>query len=102
MFLSCLMLTIESVEDHIFSNLEMPDMDMMYGLARCNGREARRLFQEHFPPAHSTFASIHQRLTETGSLSPQKIGKSGQPRLIRKFEFEENVLNEKENYPEKI
>lgn len=91
--------------NHYFSNVEMTDMHLMYGLANCNSREARRLYQQKFPnrtlPCHVTFQKIHQRLRETGSLSPMKVGKSGRPLVVRNPEFEEAVLDEISNHPEK-
>lgn len=89
----------------IYTNLEMTDMHLMYGLARCNCLEARRLYQENFPdrqlPSHKMFSSIHRRLRETGSFKPDKLGKSGRPRTTCTPEFEERVLDEIENHPEK-
>lgn len=91
--------------NHRFTNLEMADMHLMYGLANCNSMEARRLYQDKFPnrvlPCNKTFQAIHERLVETGSLEPKKVGRSGRPRLVRTPEFEEGVLNDISNHPEK-
>lgn len=68
---------------HHYTNLEMADINLMYGVANCNSLEARRLYMysDRFPgrvlPSHVTFQTIHQRLRETGSLKPAKSGKSG-------------------------
>lgn len=90
---------------HQYTNSEMADMHLMYGLANCNSMEARRLYQNRFPdrvlPNHQTFQAIHQRLSETGSFKPQKSGKSGRNRSVRTPDFDEAVLNEIENHPEK-
>lgn len=67
---------MENNEIHNFTNSEMADMHLMYGLANCSGTEARRLYQERFPnrvlPCNKTFSTIHRRLAETGSFSHQK------------------------------
>ncbi|EZA62141.1 hypothetical protein X777_03748 [Ooceraea biroi] len=78
-----------------FSFEELADMHLIYGEARCNGREAARLYEERYPnrrqPHHSTFASIHRRLRESGNL--KRSGGAGRPRTIRMIAFEEEVLN---------
>jgi hypothetical protein len=63
-------------DHHVYTNTEMADMHLMYGLAGCNSREAQRLYQQHFPnrgvPHYQTFISIHARLQETGSFFTEK------------------------------
>lgn len=89
--------------NNMYTNGEMADMHLMYGLAHCNSREARRLYQEHFPrrqlPTHKMFSSIHRRLSETGTFKPGKVGRSGRPRTTCTAELEEGVLDEIENHP---
>ncbi|KAG8245790.1 hypothetical protein J6590_099157 [Homalodisca vitripennis] len=81
----------------------MVDMHLMYGLAHCNSRQARRLYQEHFPhrqlPTHKMFSSIHRRLSETGTFKSGKVGRSGRPRTTCTAELEEGVLDEIVNHP---
>lgn len=72
-----------------FTNEEYADMLVVYGMAHCNGREARRIYQERYPsrrvPNHQTFGSTYRRLRETGILSFRE------PRVNR---FEPNVAVE--------
>lgn len=93
-----------AVNHHVYTNAEMADMHLMYGLAGCNSREAQRLYQQHFPnrviPHYQTFISLHARLQETGSFLPRK-NKPGRPRSVRTIQLEENVLEEISNHPEK-
>ncbi|KAG8274832.1 hypothetical protein J6590_099402 [Homalodisca vitripennis] len=81
----------------------MADMHLMYGLAHCNSRQARRLYQEHFPhrqlPTHKMFSSIHRRLSETGTFKSGKVGRSGRLRTTCTAELEEGVLDKIENHP---
>lgn len=89
---------------HAFSNSEMADMHLMYGLAECNSLEAKRLYEQHFPnrvaPCHKTFSAIHARLSENGSFSRNGYA-AGRPRSVRTIQLEENVLNDVTNHPEK-
>lgn len=90
---------------HAYSYSELADMHLMYGLGRCNSTEARRLYQENFPnricPSARFFATIHQRLSETGSLKSKEHSNAGRPRSTRTVDFEELVLNEISENPEK-
>jgi len=56
---------------HNFTNRELADMHLMYGISEGNAREAVRLYTERFPmrraPDHRVFARLHQNLRETGS-----------------------------------
>ena len=78
-----------------YSYEELADMHLVYGAALCNGRDAARLYEERYPerrqPHHTTFASIHRRLRETGTL--RHPGGTGRPRTARTVEFEEEVLH---------
>lgn len=69
----------------------------MYGRADGNGREAARLYSQRFPhrrqPTHKTFASIYQRLSESGTLKPRTIDR-GRPRSARTPHQEERILND--------
>lgn len=77
-----------------FTFEEYADMHLIYGEARCNTREAERLYAERFPnrrhPSRNTFAAVHRRLRETGSFKPS--GGTGHPRTARTVAFEEEVL----------
>lgn len=56
-----------------FTNEEYADMLLVYGMANCIGREARRIYQERYPdrrvPNHQTFGSTYRRLRQTGNLN---------------------------------
>lgn len=86
-----------------FTNEELADMHYMYGLADGRSPEARRLYQERFPnrviPDRRTFANVHRRLTETGTLKPNNQLK-GAHRTVRTPEIEEAVLNSIDENPE--
>jgi hypothetical protein len=75
---------------------EITDILLACSAADRNGRMAQRLYQERFPnrrlPHHSTFASINQRLRETGLLHVNRHD-YGQGRTARTPRFEEAVLN---------
>lgn len=79
-----------------YTNEELTDMHLMYGLAQGNGREARKLYHERFPnrrlPSHPTFASVDRRLRETGSFAISNTGR-GHPRTVRMPETEEYILD---------
>lgn len=96
---------MENNEIHNFTNSEMADMHLMYGLANCSGTEARRLYQERFPnrvlPCNKTFSTIHRRLAETGSFSHQKTGNSGRQVSVRTPELEEAILDVIADHPNK-
>lgn len=78
-----------------FTSQEMADMHLIYGEARGNGMEAQRLYQERFPnrrhPHHATFASIHQRLRDSGTFQVDRHD-TGRERTVRTPGFEEQVL----------
>lgn len=90
---------------NIYSYSELADMHLMYGLGRCNSTAARRLYQENFPnrmcPSARFFATIHQRLSETGSLKSKEHTNAGRPRSTRNVDLEELVVNEIFEHPEK-
>lgn len=81
---------------------ELADMHLIYGEARCNGREARRLYAERFPqrrlPNHVTFQKLDGRLRETGVLRAARPD-AGRPRTVRTVQFEEAVLQRIEDNP---
>ncbi|KAI4466765.1 oxysterol-binding protein-related [Holotrichia oblita] len=78
-----------------YSFEELADMHLVYGAAQCNGKEAARLYEQRYParrqPHHTTFASIHRRLRESGNL--KRLGGSGRPRTACTVQFEEKVLH---------
>ena len=52
----------------MYTNREMADMHLIYGLAGCNSAEARRLYENRFPgrriPNKKTFQRLNERLRE--------------------------------------
>lgn len=80
---------------------ELADMHLIYGEAKCNGREASRLYKDRYPhrrhPDHKTFASIHRRLAENGNF--RRGDGAGRPRTARTPSFEEEVLDQVEQEP---
>jgi hypothetical protein len=80
---------------YAYSNSEMCDMHFLYGLANGNSLEAR--YPRRQIPHHSTFARLHQRLGETGTLSKNVLN-SGAPAKVSLRE-EEAVLNYIEECP---
>ncbi|KAI4471479.1 helix-turn-helix domain [Holotrichia oblita] len=78
-----------------YSFEELADMHLAYGAAQCNEKEAARLYEQRYParrqPHHTTFASIHRRLRESGNL--KRPGGSGRPRTACTVQFEEEVLH---------
>lgn len=63
----------------MFSNSELADMHFVYGLARGNGSEAKRLYREMYPnrrqPASGRFfQNLHLRLGVHGSFSTPRGG----------------------------
>lgn len=90
---------------HVYSYSELADMHLMYGMGRCNSSAARRLYQEKYPnricPSARFFATIHQRLSETGYLQSKEHTNAGRPRSTRTVDLEELVLNEISEHPEK-
>lgn len=83
-----------------FTSEEYTDMLVVYGMADCNGREARRIYQERYPnrrvPNHQTFGSTYRRLRETGNLNFREPAVNRfQPNLAA----EERILAEFEEDP---
>jgi hypothetical protein len=82
--------------DH-YSNAELADMHLMYGLANCNRAEARRLYAELFPdrrlPGEKLFQNLHARLMDTGSFKSSALDR-GRPTRTRTPALEERVLEE--------
>lgn len=81
---------------------EYADMLMAYGAANGNSLEASRIYAARFPqrqrhPCHRTFAGIHRRLRETGSVRT-RMQDAGRPRVITPDE-EETVLDAVGNSP---
>ncbi|KAL7643142.1 UNVERIFIED_CONTAM: hypothetical protein RMT77_006432 [Armadillidium vulgare] len=77
----------------------------MYGMGRCNSSAARRLYNEKYPnricPSARFFATIHQRLSETGYLQSKEHTLAGRPRYTRIVDLKEIILNEISEHPEK-
>ena len=92
-------IVFEVIMEH-YSNLEMTDMHLMYGLAICNASKARRLFLEYFLnrriPNKKTFQRIHKR--ETGCFQ-RRSSYTARP-VNRNSRFEERVLHHVERNTE--
>lgn len=84
-----------------FTIEEYTDMHLVYGEMNCNGRAAARRYGEKFPdrrqPHHSSFAKLHQRLRETGSLIPKPH--SGRHANVRD-QHEDIIIRNIEENPE--
>ncbi|GFT86126.1 DUF4817 domain-containing protein [Trichonephila clavipes] len=85
-----------------FTHREMADMHLIYGMAKCNGREALRMYRAKYPgrqlPSRSFFATLHRRLCETGSFNVHKLD-NGRQRTTRTVDAEDRVLQELERNP---
>ena len=83
-----------------YSNIEYCDMLLMYGEARQNATEARRLYHQQFPqrrlPSDKTIQAVHVRIRETGCVLPKKTN-SGRPRDNQPDE--EQILHQIEEDP---
>ncbi|GFR23530.1 hypothetical protein TNCT_434921 [Trichonephila clavata] len=79
-----------------YTHRKLADMHLVYGMAKCNGREALRMYRQKYPsrkmPSRSFFATIHRRLCETGSLDVHKPD-SGRQRISRIVDAEERVVH---------
>ena len=77
-----------------YSFAEYTDMFFLYGEARGNGRNARRLYQDRFSqrstPSYTLSAIILQRLRETGTFTASSYN-CGVPRKRRTLKLEEAV-----------
>ncbi|KMQ82698.1 hypothetical protein RF55_22113 [Lasius niger] len=80
----------------VWSNNEMTDMHLMYGLAHGNAVRARLLYAETFPnrrlPERKMFQRIDERLRNMGSFKKQTAN-CGRPIRTRNIRLEEQVLN---------
>ncbi|GFW36497.1 DUF4817 domain-containing protein [Trichonephila clavipes] len=85
-----------------YTHREMADMHLIYGMAKCNGREALRMYRAKYPgrqlPSRSFFATLHQRLCETSSFNVHKLD-TGRQRTTRTVDAEDRVLQELERNP---
>ena len=83
-------------------NSVLADVQLFYGMANCNFRRAARMYQERYPnryvPAHQTFAAIHRRLGETGTISVARPD-AGRPRAVRDPDMEKDILDHFYNSP---
>lgn len=56
-----------------YSVEEYADIVLVYGMANCNSREARRIYGERYPnrrlPTHNTFINTYRRLREAGNFN---------------------------------
>ena len=81
---------------------ELDDMHLIYGEARDNGREARRLYAERFPrrrlPNHVTFQRLDARIRETGVFRTAQPD-AGRSCTVRTSQFEDAVLQRIEDNP---
>jgi hypothetical protein len=87
----------------MYTNTDYTEMLLIYGEARKNAGEDRRLYQQRFPnkchPAHTKLSRMERYLREAGSLSPNKH-LCGRPRRSRTPEFEEAVIQHFEEQPD--
>lgn len=78
-----------------YSNAELADIIFTYGKANGNGHLAQRIYEETYPgrqiPHHTTFASVFQRLRDTGKFEVNRRD-TGRDREVRTPEFEEAIL----------
>lgn len=89
------------VNMHPYENVELLDMLLVFGEARRNAQEARRIYRERYPnrqqPSSQLFRKICRRLLETGCFYPTTGGNAN--RVRRTPRFEEAVLNIIEDEP---
>lgn len=78
-----------------YTNEEMTDMHLVYGMAHCNATEARRLYGNMFPnrqlPNKKTFQRIHERLRNRGCFK-KMVSDNGRPNRVRTLQLEERIL----------
>jgi len=81
---------------------ELTDMLLVYGEARCNSREAERIYRRKFPnrrhPSRKIFPNIERRIRETGTLSVTRPDVAPR-RTARTVAAEEEILERVENAP---
>lgn len=86
--------------NYVYSHREMADMVFMYGWARGDANQARRLYADHFPrrntPNRKTFERVYRRLQENGMFSMTTVNR-GAPRTVRNVALEEEILRRVEN-----
>ncbi|GFT54562.1 transposable element Tcb2 transposase [Trichonephila clavipes] len=85
-----------------YTHREMADMHLIYGMAKCNGREALQMYHAKYPgrqlPSRSFFAILHRRLCETGSFNVHKLD-TGHQRTTQTVDAEDRDLQELEHNP---
>lgn len=86
----------------MFTNAELADAHLMYGLARGNSRGAVRLYRDRFPerrcPDRKTFDAIDRRLREHGTFQPMTRD-WGRPRTTRTPAMDEAILRAVDDNP---
>ena len=86
----------------VYSNAELADAHLMYGLAYGNSRGAQRLYRERFPerrcPDRRTFEAIDHRLREHGTFK-SATRDWGRPRRKRTPQLEEEILHAVDDNP---
>ncbi|KAJ8885790.1 hypothetical protein PR048_011990 [Dryococelus australis] len=72
-FASVLLLNVDN-----YTFREYANMMLLFGEARCNGRAAHQLYEEHFPhsqtPLHTLFAKDYQWASEMGTFTTNRSG----------------------------
>jgi hypothetical protein len=86
----------------VYTNAELADVHLMYGLADGNGAVAQRLYRESFTerrwPDRKTFEAIDRRLREHGTLKP--ITRDwGRSRRTKTPQLEEEILHSVDDNP---
>ncbi|KAJ3646295.1 hypothetical protein Zmor_023887 [Zophobas morio] len=86
----------------MYTNIERTDMVLIYGEARGNAEEARRIYMERFPqrlaPAAGTFIKNVQHLRDHGTFKPQTQDR-GRVRTRRILDVEPQILHTVEAEP---
>ena len=67
-----------------FTNVELVDMHLKYGVAEGNALRTTRMYQDRFPdrkiPGHRFFTYLHERLRDTDNFRVSRVhlGRPGQ------------------------
>jgi hypothetical protein len=83
----------------MFSNNEYADIHLVLGECRNNATAAARVYRERYPlrrhPSSNVCRRLDHRIRETGSVVPKGVfyRDRGRPRIARKPQIEDNVLD---------
>ena len=77
-----------------YTNIELADMHLTYGVAQGNARNAVRMYRDKFPnrhiPGNRFFTNLHMRLRETGSFRTDRRFNAG--RLPNRLFADEDLI----------